>query len=200
MRLKIVNYQFPKSSFLSIEKDLSIIVDRIYKNENLKKLLYYTSSDALERPNLTPEQTASLFGNQIILVPKIYVDEEVKNYILITFDNFAPSSNPEFRNNLIEFDIVCHFDQWTLKDFKLRPYRIAAELDTMFNNQHLTGLGDLSFAGAVKIMMTDQHGGVCLMYNAVHGEEDKKHPENPDEETNLVINFDNIFNIKDIEE
>jgi hypothetical protein len=33
--MKIENYTYPKSSFLSVEKDLSIIVDRIMKNKRL---------------------------------------------------------------------------------------------------------------------------------------------------------------------
>ena len=35
---------------------------------------------------------------------------------------------------MIEFDIICHMDQWTLKDFALRPFKIAAEIDTIFIN------------------------------------------------------------------
>jgi hypothetical protein len=51
-------------------------------------------------------------------VPKLIVDGTVLNYIIINFDNFtANSTNPEYRDNVIEFDIVCHFDQWHLKDF-----------------------------------------------------------------------------------
>lgn len=38
----------PISSFLSIEKDLNLIVDMMFKNPRLKKLLYYTSKDALK--------------------------------------------------------------------------------------------------------------------------------------------------------
>jgi hypothetical protein len=30
-----------------------------------------------------------------------------------------------------------------MKDFQLRPFRIAAELDSMFNDKHLTGIGTL---------------------------------------------------------
>jgi hypothetical protein len=52
------------------------------------------------------------------------------SYLVITFDNFSTnSSNFEFRNNLICFDILCHMDYWQLEDFQLRPFRIAAELD-----------------------------------------------------------------------
>jgi hypothetical protein len=46
------SYQYPKSSFLSIEKDLDIIVTAMLKNERLKKLLYYTVPTALDEPSL----------------------------------------------------------------------------------------------------------------------------------------------------
>ena len=89
-----------------------------------------------------------MFKNNIKIVPKLYIDGSVLNYILINFDNFTPSENPEFRDNTIEFDIICHFDQWKLKDFQLRPYRIAAELDSMLDKKHLTGIGQINFIGA----------------------------------------------------
>ena len=193
--MKIVNYQIPKSSFLSTQKDMEIISNMIIKNNNLKKLLYYTSRDCLNKPNLTEDQTLELFGKNIKLVPKLYVDGSVLNYIIISFDNFITNQeNPEFRNNLIEFDIICHFDQWQLKDFQLRPYRIAAELDSMFNGKHLTGIGELEFLGATQIILTDEYAGLCLLYQAIHGEEDKKKMPNPNDEEQFKENFDEVFN------
>ena len=193
--MKIVNYQIPKSSFLSTQKDMEIISNMIIKNNNLKKLLYYTSKNCLNKPNLTEDQTLELFGKNIKLVPKLYVDGSVLNYIVISFDNFITNQeNPEFRNNLIEFDIICHFDQWQLKDFQLRPYRIAAELDSMFNGKHLTGIGELEFLGATQIILTDEYAGLCLLYQAIHGEEDKKKMPNPNDEEQFKENFDEVFN------
>ena len=55
--MKIVNYQIPKSSFLSTQKDMEIIRNMILKNNNLKTLLYYTSRACLNKPNLTEDQT-----------------------------------------------------------------------------------------------------------------------------------------------
>ncbi len=193
--MKIVNYQIPNSSFLSTQKDMEIISNMIIKNNNLKKLLHYTSRDCLNKPNLTEDQTLELFGKNIKLVPKLYVDGSVLNYIVISFDNFITNQeNPEFRNNLIEFDIICHFDQWQLKDFQLRPYRIAAELDSMFNGKHLTGIGELEFLGANQIILTDEYAGLCLLYQAIHGEEDKKKMPNPNDEEQFKENFDEVFN------
>ena len=193
--MKIQNYVYPKSSFLSAEKDMNIIVDRIMKNDRLKKLLHYTTRDCLDRPRLTEEETAELFGKNIKLVPKLYVDGSVLNYMLISFDNFSRNgTNPEFRDNIIEFDIICHYDQWQLKDFALRPYKIAAELDTMFDEQRLTGIGKLEFLGANQMILTDEYAGLCVMYKAIHGEEDKKGTLNPADEEELVNNFNAMFN------
>lgn len=188
-------YSYPKSSFLSTEKDTGIIVNMMMKNDRLKKMLYYTSRDCLSRPKLTEDQTLSLFGNQIKLIPKLYVDDTVQNYIIVSFDNFSQNdTNPEFRDNLVEFDIICHFDQWHMKDFELRPYKIAAELDSMFDKKHLTGIGELQFLGANQIVYTDEYAGICLMYVAVHGEEDKKKMPNPNDEDDFINNFNSMFN------
>ena len=192
--MKIQSYKYPKSSFLSVEKDMNIIVDYVMKNDRLKKLLYYTSKDCLEKPKLTDEQTHELFGKQIKIVPKLQVDGEVLNYIVISFDDFIQTSNSEFRSNVVEFDIVCHFDQWHLKDFSLRPHKIAAELDSMFNNQKLTGIGKLEFMGASQVILSDEYAGLCMLYKATHGEEDKKDALNPIEEESLNENFNQIFN------
>ena len=195
--MKIENYIFPKSAFLSTEKDMNIIVNMIMKNDRLKKMLHYTSKDCLSRPNLTEDETLDLFGKNIKIVPKLSVDGEVLNYIIISFDNFTMNAtNPEFRDNIVEFDIICHFDQWHMKDFELRPYKIAAEIDSMFNDKHLTGIGKLQFLGANQMILTDEFAGVCLMYQAIHGEEDKKHMPNPADEQTFIENFDKMFNNK----
>lgn len=181
--MKIKNYEFNKSSFLSVEKDFSLIVDKILKNPRLKKLLYYDSEDALKKPNLTEEQSISLLGKQIKNVPKVRVDPQIKSYLIISFDNFIQNpNNPEFRNNLIYFNILCHFDQWQLEDFQLRPYRIASELDQELDKQKLTGIGELKFIGGGLISLGDEFGGIGLIYEAIHGEEDRTHPLNPHNE------------------
>lgn len=188
--MKIEGFQIPKSSFLSVDKDMEIISQKILSNERIKRLLHYTTKDALKKPNLSPEQSIELFGKNIKRVPKLYVDGSVLNYILIQFDNFITNdTNPEFRDNTIEFDIICHLDQWELTDFQLRPYRIAAELDSMFDKKRLTGIGKIEFIGASQIILNDEFAGLCLMYRTVHGEEDKKFMPNPEDDAQFVKEF-----------
>lgn len=195
--MKIVNYEYPHSSFLSIEKDMEIITNKILKNERLKRLLYYTTNDALDRQPIGEDASLELFGKNIKIVPKLYIDGSVLNYIVISFDNFTPNAtNPEYRNNTIAFDIICHFDQWQLKGFQLRPYRIAAELDSMFDKKHLTGIGKLEFLSADPVIINDEFAGVRLIYAAIHGDEDKKPMSNPVENDEFVKEFDKTWNGK----
>ena len=190
--MRIDTAKMPNSSFLSMEKDTSLIINKMLDNPRLKRLLYYTSKDALNRPNLNEDQSLDLINKNIKIVPKLYVDGSVLNYIIINFKNFTPSENPEFRDNIIEFDIICHFDQWQLQDFALRPYKIAAEIDSMFNNTHLTGIGLLQFVGATQTVLTDEFAGVCLLYEATHGGEDKKFMPNPKDEERFQQDFEQM--------
>lgn len=192
--MRIDNYQFPKSSFLSIEKDLNLITTMMLKNERLKKLLYYTGANALDRPDLTDEQTYELFGKNILIVPTIPVDKSVQAYIIITFDKFTPNeTNPEFRDHIIAFDIICHLSEWQMKDFDLRPYKIAAEIDYMMDKKRLSGIGKTEFIGASQAIVSDEFGGVSLLYRVVSGEEDKKNMINPINNAKFIEEFNRLF-------
>lgn len=192
--MKIDKNPQPKSSFLAMEKDMHLISNMMLRNPRLNKLLFYTSRDALDKPSVSEDDVISMFGKNIKIVPKLYVDNSVLNYIIISFDNFIQNAtNPEFRDSIVEFDIICHFDQWELKDFQLRPYKIAAEIDSMFNNKHLTGIGKLQFLGANQMILTDEYAGLCLMYQAIHGEEDKKDMMNPKDQAQFEKDFKTLM-------
>lgn len=195
--MKIETYSFPQSSFLAVEKDMGLLVDKFLKNDRLKKLLYYDVPNALEQPNVPQDKTFEMFGKQIKIVPKLKVDKPEFCYVVISFDNFTPNmTNTEFRDNIISFDIVCHFDQWNLKDMQLRPYKIAAEIDSMFNRKKLTGIGEIHFLGANQIVLSDEFAGLALMYQTIHGYqgEDSKFAAKPGEQEDIEVNWDNIFN------
>ena len=193
--MQINRYRYPESSFLSVDKDMDIILGWMLKNERFKKMLYYNEKDALDKPNLTEEQTIELMGRNWKKVPKVYVDSSVLTYVILSFDDFTPNvGNPQFRDNTIIFDIICHFDQWELKDNQLRPYRIAAEIDSTFNGRHLTGIGVLNFLGMKQIILNDEFAGLTLMYSAIHGGEDKYNMPNPDDQEQFVEDFNKLFN------
>ena len=190
--MKIATIDFPHSSFLSVEKDLDIIISKICKNQRLLKLLYYNVPNALAQPALSDDQLEEVIKNNIKLVPKTYVEDEYRNYLIIKFDNFLTGLNPEFRNNTIEFDILCNYENWQLDGYALRPIKIMAEIDSMFNGARVTGAGLTEFGGATDIIATDQMAGYCIFFNVIHGGEDEKRALNPSDDEDIINNFNQM--------
>ena len=175
------------SSFLSCEKDTELIVRKLlvdskpYSDE-LKRLLLINTKDCLD-DRTNPAYLEKIRNTSIAdLVDEGYIrcqpklkfgeNEEVKSYILISYDNFTPTSNLHFRDCIVEIDILCHIDAWDLGNFRQRPIKIMGYIDGILANNRLTGIGTLEFMGANEIVLSEELAGYCLMYRAVHGDDD----------------------------
>lgn len=178
--MKHNSYEYPKSSLLGMPKDAAIIIDRILSNPNLLRLLVYETRDWQSQPLPDGDQIKELFtSHQISSVPKIKIDSKEKTYIRLTYGTvIRNASNPEYRDNTFGIDIICHYDNWDLGDFELRPYRVAGEIDAMLDKTHLTGIGELEFVSATPYVYNEEFAGVSLTYLAVRGHEDQKNPVN----------------------
>lgn len=175
--MKVGKDFFPKSSFLSTDKDLSLIIKKIMSNQKVLKMLYHTERDCLKAPDLTQAQIVNMLDKQIKLVPEIKIDQECPNYLIVSLDNYTPNlTNPEFRDCTIQFDILCHPDHWHLGNFQLRPHKIAGEIDAMFDGQKLTGIGTVNFLGGKRLLLNNELMGFTLIYSAIHGVEDQINP------------------------
>ena len=173
-----------KSSFLSCEKNTELIlqklfVDNKHHSRELKKLLIINTKDCLNNPKYDDIVNKMSVGDMINegyvrLYPKFAMQEhqEVKAYILISYDNFAMTDNPEFRDCTIDFDIICHTDYWDCGDFKIRPLQIAGYIDGLLNNEKLVGIGTLHFLGCKELLYNEHLSGYTLSFAAVHGRED----------------------------
>lgn len=175
-----------RSSFLSCEKDTETILRRLFiesrpYSDTLKKLLIINTKDCLsaqdEKLNYMQDKInlfniKDLIDNQYVrLSPKLTFEEheEVKSYILISFDNFTPNeTNPEYRDCTVTFDIICHTDYWNLDNFQLRPLKIVGYIDGILNETKLSGIGRFHFMGCNQLILNEDLSGYTLMYRAVH--------------------------------
>ena len=109
------------------------------------------------------------------LNPKITMgeNEEVKSYIVISFDNFRPNeSNPYYRDCTVMIDILCHTDYWDIGNYRLRPIKIAGYIDGILNGTKLSGIGSFNFLGCNELVLSENLSGYCLVYDATHGVDD----------------------------
>ncbi len=158
---------FLKSSFNSVEKDLAYITQKISENESLMKLLVLKENDI---KSLSAKEKKEILKNNIRIVPKLSdFNTDVESYIVISFDNFTQNNeNPEYRDKILIFDIICHLDTWNMDDFKLRPYKILGHLDMMFNKKSLDGTCTINFMGANVISSNESISGITAMYSVIY--------------------------------
>ena len=120
----------------------NVIGERILRNQNLCKLLYYYSPvdtynfDPLAQPDI--DDTSILLMNHVFPMPKLPdLETEQKGYLTVTLsggDRYSTDENTGFRRINLVFDIIVHLKSWLIKD-SYRVYRIAEEIDKMFNYQ-----------------------------------------------------------------
>ena len=176
-----------KSSFLSVEKDIGTIINKLFiesrpYSDMLKRLLMINTKDCLENQTDVCRELISSTSvkdlkekGYIRIIPKLDFGEheEVKSYILITMDNFTPNAeNPEFRDCTITFDVICHTKYSDLGDYRIRPLKICVYIDGILDKTRLSGIGILNFVGANQLILNEELQGYTLMYRAVHGSDD----------------------------
>lgn len=176
------------SSFLSCEKDLETILRRLFVesqpySDQLKRLLIINMPDCLDNPNNDIYQNAikdiniaKLKENGYIkFSPKIIFPEheEVKSYLIFSFDNFVVNpTNPQFRDCDVFIDVICHTDCWDLGNFRSRPIKICGYIDAILNNTKLSGIGTFQFAGCSELVLNETFSGYSLLFKAIHGTDD----------------------------
>lgn len=176
------------SSFLSCEKDTEAIIKKLFVDsrpysDELKRLLIINTKDCLD-DKTNPIYNQKIKDTSVLdlskqgyvrITPKITFgeNEEVKSYLVISFDNFVPNeSNDYYRDCVIMIDVLCHTDYWDLGNYRLRPLKIAGFIDGILNKAKLSGIGTLQFIGMNELVLDKTLSGYCLMYAATHGADD----------------------------
>jgi hypothetical protein len=180
-----------KSSFYSCEKDAETIIKKLFVNSEpysseLKRLLIINTKDCLDKSNEKYEKIVKntsvkelIEGNYFKIVPKLkrIEHEEIKNTIIMSFDNFSPTTNPEYRDCTVSFDIMCPTDYWDVGNYALRPLKIAGIIDGLLNNQRLSGIGTFQFLNLSELIINDEFAGYTLIFEAMHGNDDNIPPK-----------------------
>lgn len=148
------------------------IARKLMSNQRLCRLLKYQTKDPfeLEDPITKKPQPdvngSDLIHRQILIVPKVFDDSTEKmSYVIAVFDGFVVNQiNPEFKISTIRFDIACPYDEWVLNEHSLRPYLIMQEIDQMFNESMMAGIGTLQFYRADNLVLSPWIGGYSMWY------------------------------------
>ena len=141
------------------------ILNKLVNNQKVCRLLKYQVRDPFS-DKYEDVDGVDLLNRQILAVPKVFdASTEKMSYIVAVFDNFVVNQfNPEFKISTVRFDVACPYDEWVLDENSLRPYLIMQEIDNMFNQAKLSGIGNLQFHRADMLTLSPQIGGFSMEY------------------------------------
>lgn len=196
------------SSFLSCEKDMQTIIEKLFVEDAyygtlLKALLCVNNKDVLldsgdiinrnpaylDKINkMTPKRLHD--EGYVRTSPKIQFgeNEEVKSYLLFTFNNFTPCpTNNHYKDCIVMIDIICHIDCWDIGNYRLRPIKIAGVIESILNKSRLSGIGTFDFLTCNEIVLSEELAGYCLIFSATHGNDDLIPEVDEDEKEQIII-------------
>lgn len=128
-----------------IGENLSKIANRLLKNDDLVKLLYYSNADPLAGNNLTQDEKTSLIFNQLIKIIPIVKPVNDKSIVSIQITSGTINSdNDEFRDLKLQIEIFVPLNSWFISGTNLRPFAIMGEIQKSLKNKTVNGLGKIS--------------------------------------------------------
>ena len=146
--------------------NLQKIISRLQTNQNLLKLVYYTSKDPLNEEDLTEEQIKTEIYNKLIkIVPRIGYKETAQS--MISMRVVRGRNNPEngeFRDFEIDIEVFVPLTQWFIKDSNLRPFAIMGEIHKSLNNKTINGLGKMKGGDFQINFLTDEIVSYEMVY------------------------------------
>ena len=153
--------------FAVLGENVFNVANKLMQNQRLCRLLKYQVRDPFNKEKYPDVDGVELMNKQILIIPKIYDDSvEKMSYVTAIFTDFVTNvMNPDFKLTRIRFDIACPYDEWVLDENSLRPYLIMQEIDTMFNQAKMSGIGTLQFVRADALTLTPQMGGFSMLYS-----------------------------------
>lgn len=159
------------AKFEELNSYVNEILLKLIQSQNLCKYIHYQTdenspSDPLVEADLDLNQRKSLMYSRIFPFPKIPSEAEAGTYLTVIFDNIEPAGSVYYKDSLIIFNVISHLNQWRLLG-KLRPYAVMNEIDKMFNQQKIVGIGRTEFARSKFMFINSSFAGYTLQYRIV---------------------------------
>ena len=140
-------------------RNLIKICKKLFKNENLCRLLVNTDLDPLNKDK-HPEQIngMELFQKNIRVVPLLRDDEQTTESKIILFYDSGDinSSNSDNENLSFVINVYCPFKEWRITGDDLRPYAIMSEIRKSLQDTRINGLGEIRYEGFELSTLTEE--------------------------------------------
>lgn len=124
----------------SLVNELDNIMALILEKDEVTKLLYYDTPDALSKPKLTVAQKRELIGKRLIKRKNLKVLTNTSgSFVSLRLNHFRPTiNNPNALVHTVDIYVVCHEGTIATDDGE-RDLLLVEALSQVFYNQNVLG-------------------------------------------------------------
>lgn len=162
-----------RQGLLNFTKWKQEAIAKLLTDDELMKLLYYSTPDCLRQKSLTEDQRHSLLDKQIY--PYRYIDqiaEKKKSYISMGMSNFVPQEGfRQFSDDYIQgyFYFFVLVDRSIINtDTGCRTDLVASRIYELFQEQKVFGMGEARLEACTELWeQNNDFGGYTLGFRVV---------------------------------
>lgn len=152
-----------------VESTLFAIRNKLYNNEDIRKLLFHDSNNALNMLAPSKEEVS-----EYITVKPIFEFENKEGYEQNSIINIYPIQvdpidDRQGIEGVIQINVVCNTDQWELIDNKIRPLQLANKIIKLINNNKFTVSNKLTLNTMTELILSKKMTGFALLFDVVDG-------------------------------
>ena len=156
-----------------LDQYINNILDKIYSNNIICRLLYYDEPDALTQPDLEDNTVLFTDLDNRRIYPMVYTTENMgtpKSMLYIDVVNASlNNNNVYFKDVIVEITVLSHLSLWELTSesgshCSLRINRLVHELNNLFNRQTIFGVGSLVFNYLQKVYVDRSFSGYKMCF------------------------------------
>lgn len=148
-----------------VSKNFKIIAERMVEDDDLVRLLIDNREECLEEDEkivIENQQKKDALKHNITLVPVIDKSKEDDTRIVMGIKDII-NDDAKYIYTL-DFDVVVNVDNWKLTNYNLRPLALINEIDNLFTDTKMCGIGAAKFIGVESIKVNERLGGFRAHY------------------------------------
>lgn len=153
----------------NIQETLFQIRDTLINDEELRKLVYNDSNNALELDAPSKEEVSDYFSLAPIFEFNTEAGYDHNCGISLVFTELDEDEDIEEVSATLVVNVIVNNAKWLLTNKKVRPLAIIDRITSLLLNKKFSVAVPLEFRGASNLILTKQISGYALTFGVLDG-------------------------------
>ena len=157
-----------------VEQTLAGIKNKLLGNEEIRKLLFHDSNNALNMTAPTKQEV-----DDYITLKPIFDFENKEGYahnsvINIYTTQIIPDTEIKKISGVIQINVVCNEEKWELIESKIRPIQLCNQIIKLINGCKFAASNKLEFDTMTDLIISKTLFGYALLFSLTDGSGEKE--------------------------